>query len=601
MKFFTLILTLLVTATAYSSVILDRVSPSESVADAHRYFKERLDPVLDAYIDKEIKPLTYHGGSFYLPSLARIIRNTKMDEVNAMIMHPDTKVVAKVGTDFAGIGPFCKRKGDYDFVLTGLIPMAYEAKKRNNLSKEAWDKLLHTLLNTRGNKHHTYNRFCGIKVTETENHVLMIESARYLTNQLLAEIYPNKSIYNNELNGFNKWFLKHLQQFLKNDFIEYNSRPYQGHAIFPLENLINYAKDERVRTAATLVLDYLSAKFAVQSSRLRRQVPISRQKGYSRRDEILPGDHETVRFAQLAGNFQIFQFNEPTWSYRYSAKTALFAGISDYRAPDMILDMIINTDQTMYQSISHNAFEMYTKTPEYVLSAGGRFWNYVDMGSGIADAWAYPTNVIPHKGNELKRSELLRIEGHKKEQRRNNTCMFKNFACGLNVKLPANLPASCIEKKGEWTFINYASKKCPLRYDYYAAVRIKKAPRYARRYAKNFGSIELMPAKKMDYNEFKEKVLNNNQTIRIKKLNTYTTAEGDVIEHYYKPRCLKRYPIIKINGKKILTKLSKWSFLKGNILNSNGNGLVIIKNPKLGSKLILDYRNPLKPTRTLVH
>lgn len=349
-----------------------------------------------------------------------------------------------------------------------------------------------------------------------------------------------------------------------------------------------------------MVLDYLSAKFAVQSNRLRRLVPISRQKGYSRNNDLLLGDHETARFAQLAGNFQIFEYNKPRWSYHYSAKTALFAGISDYRAPDLILDLIINNDQTLYQYISHNSVEIYTKAPEYQLSSGGRFWNFFDMGTGKSDAWAAPTNVIPTKGNELDRRDLLRISGDDRELRRNNTCMYKNFACGLNVELPRNLPTSCIERNGKWIFINYDSPRCPLKYNYYAAVRIQKR-RFPQLIAKNYGSIELMPSRKMSFEKFRNTVLRNNaREIKYRKKNLYITVDGDRIVHYYKPPKLKHYPIESINDRKIKPEFSSWKFLIGNVMQSNGDGLIVIKNPKLNKKLILDYTAPLEPKRILI-
>src|SRR5690606_9696159 len=117
---------------------------------------------------------------------------------------------------------------------------------------------------------------------------------------------------------------------LKKDFEEYNSRPYQGHSIMPILNLISYAQDERIVTAATMVLDYLSAKFAVQSSQLRRSSPICRQEKYAKRTSLLSGDHLTAIFAQLAGNIEILNHNNPAGAghLNYGSKSALFAGMS---------------------------------------------------------------------------------------------------------------------------------------------------------------------------------------------------------------------------------------------------------------------------------
>ena len=81
--------------------------------------------------------------------------------------------------------------------------------------------LIFKLLNTAGNQH--YKKFklglCG-KITDTENHILMTESARYLTNDLRADFYRkhNKPVpkeIDNDLNGFHQWWIDHLEKLKK--------------------------------------------------------------------------------------------------------------------------------------------------------------------------------------------------------------------------------------------------------------------------------------------------------------------------------------------------------------------------------------------------
>src|SRR5690348_4835735 len=164
------------------------------------------------------------------------------------------------------------------------------------VERSVYNHVLHDLLTERGRPNASEIVIvCNfVPFRETENHVLMTESARYLTNQLLLgeaqslhigdpqspELARARQLYDNELNGMEDWMLTHLQGFLQHDFHEYNARPYQRLSIDALRNLASYADnrkpDGRVTTAARMVLDYLTAKYAVSNSALRRATPFRR-------------------------------------------------------------------------------------------------------------------------------------------------------------------------------------------------------------------------------------------------------------------------------------------------------------------------------------
>jgi hypothetical protein len=145
-------------------------------------------------------------------------------------------------------------------------------------------------------------------VPETENHVLMIATARYLTNQLLYPRFLGKTIgpgvplwpfYDNRRNGnvddsvptCMDQVLYLLRNKLRDDFAEYNAKPYQEETRWALLNLFSYAYDAEVRLAAGMVLDYVSAHIAVSSSDLRRMVPFRRRNEdpNQRQDSADPG------------------------------------------------------------------------------------------------------------------------------------------------------------------------------------------------------------------------------------------------------------------------------------------------------------------------
>jgi hypothetical protein len=127
-------------------------------------------------------------------------------------------------------------------------------------------------------------------ISETENHLLGINTTKYLNNQLIIEDLGDDlaaaAPYIDDQIEIKKWLLKRMQGFLQHDFIEYNAHPYQRHSIESIRNLYDYAgdpgrpslPDADLRNAAQLVLDFTAAKFAVGSSQGRRMVPYRRHR-----------------------------------------------------------------------------------------------------------------------------------------------------------------------------------------------------------------------------------------------------------------------------------------------------------------------------------
>jgi hypothetical protein len=103
-------------------------------------------------------------------------------------------------------------------------------------------------------------------IGETENHIISMLSTRYLTNQLLYQREPNPD-YDNRRNANGgptcmSLVLSELRNILRDDFSEYNAKPYQEETRWPILNLATYAYDHEVRLAARMALDYVSAHIA---------------------------------------------------------------------------------------------------------------------------------------------------------------------------------------------------------------------------------------------------------------------------------------------------------------------------------------------------
>src|SRR5215217_508811 len=172
------------------------------------------------------------------------------------------------GDDGGVVGTF----GKYDFALKGLMPIAY--RYRHLLSDDDFKYILDMLVPADLSGDHPPEiefleiTFLNIDIPETENHLLMTESSRYLVNQLLHDRSPGDSRFNNS--ELSRWLLGYMQTIAKHDFLEFNSRPYARLSLHSLYNLHEFARHKEIRTAAEILLDYTMVKFALSSSRGRR-------------------------------------------------------------------------------------------------------------------------------------------------------------------------------------------------------------------------------------------------------------------------------------------------------------------------------------------
>jgi hypothetical protein len=207
--------------------------------------------------------------------------------------------VQKPGTDNPD-NP-CSRHGDLDFMLLGLHHLFRE--HQNQFSAASIANLRNILSPWGGaprtDPYVTPDGTCfGFKVIETENHILMQETSRYLINALLG---ANRS-QNRD------WILRFLQQLARRDFYEFNSLPYTKLSLKALYSLEDYAPDQTVATAARGIIDWLYAKEALSANFERDHRPYRRQPIPSRYADVSWWGDATIasnaQVALLAGPFQ---------------------------------------------------------------------------------------------------------------------------------------------------------------------------------------------------------------------------------------------------------------------------------------------------------
>lgn len=539
--------------------------------------------------------------------------------------------------------------GDYDMRLTGLIQIAYRFPAQ--LEDSTRKKLIEELLTVRGgaDERKDFVWISGVPtpVLETENHVWMTESARYLTNNLIAAEYekrgePVPKEFDNDANGMTAWMLESLRLFLIEDFYELNSRPYAHHVVQPIQNLADFAAygvsncaqvvpqgaprpSSRcdVRRAARNVLDFLAAKFALSSNELRRAAPFRRQPPFRHYPRLWTtgGDDMTWRYLSYTGGSDLLREERHRRLMEGARGEVLTTVQSYYRPPVMLTDLIRSPATSAFYPLQRfrstrreaDTVEIYYRHPEFLISAGGMH----DDGTGVAyffadeDAWALPTTLMPTKQGADYR-DFVRIAGHVEDDERVNTCVAPGFACGMNPTLPAGLPESCKRVEGNWTFVDFTANtaECPFGFGFFVALYQERCTDSDCQNAggmsplpSTFGFFEATPYRSFDAYVKDVLALNGGWDYRYDKVNVYQRPLGGRIT-FVLNHDRHEWGIVDYETGAGLVKperdLRKWPVADGDVMTAPLEGCIVVDNRKLKQRLILDHTDVKRPRRTIV-
>jgi hypothetical protein len=342
---------------------------------------------------------------------------------------------------------------------------------------------------------------------ESENHRLMIESSRYLNNQIIrSEINPNdsnSSYISDDQTRVREWLLKRLQRIVKEDFVEYNTRPYQRYSLAAIRNLADFAQDPAISMAARNVLDLSAAKMALGSNQGRRLVPYRRlmevmqtrieRNGHDVHGDLVynglfdlesGADHQIGLMFAYTGQTQ----QSPNGKMTPSAIDDMqFAVTSPYRPPEALLDLAIDKKTPYQQYFKHAAAEIYLSTEGYLLTAGGiqsgpsstielrgisvggSILGLIPLSNNKDRGAAVPTTLMLSAGNDRSSLEtFMRIAGARQRHDSDNAsydhnlCVYKGFACDLNIRTPPDMEACFVPGPSgtpdQWRFFD--SKQC---------------------------------------------------------------------------------------------------------------------------------------------
>jgi hypothetical protein len=572
--------------------------------------------------------------------------------------------------DRDGVGPLLPNgihiHAEYDELLTAYVTLYY--KYYDALDPDVRELIFSTLLSERG-QYNEDEQFSfkvstpvgkALTIPETENHRLMTQAAKYLTNQLyyqksVSEGSPDHHNFDNNRNGEGHnppmvdVILEMLHACLTRDFIEYNARPYQSYTMTALLNLASYAYDDRVKLAARMVLDYISAKVAVSSINLRRSSPFRRRNEDEHWGPAISGgflgsllvfqkpnaspnkdpygpDPQTAFFSMLTGNTGIlFSEADPlpggapkgfapdsfTWGMVHAA-------LSDYRVPPSIHDLFFSgsPNRRFYQAFRHSSFELYASSPSYLISAGGIPTDYAYRASafsGLAHikgdeadlGVALPTTFIPDStsagasGNAITLDHMIQFGkvGTGADSGIVHLCVAPDFACGGPIHVPDEFERDP-KRDGNWTFVNRGSDGAKPGY-YLAIFRVRNAQ------GEDWGFLEAYDTwlngglSRFNFLEFQQAVKRANPSMQLQfgegQVNTYITQSGQHIQF----KLNKNSSIVSTTADHGLATVP-FSFAHGDIVESEGSpgvgsvigsGLIHISNPTLGTQITLDMHD----------
>jgi hypothetical protein len=618
------------------------VPPATSIADANKWFDARAAAAIYSASAADFTSAT--GDDYGVAILARWAFQDYFDGPNGSSLRSAT--LASLASQQPGKTGSYSNDENYDFLLNFYIPLLYIYYK--DLPDWVREYIINVLLTVRGpltvNESEVQGTPFSYPVPETENHLFQIETARYLTNQILYQRTHDPQ-YDNRRNGQRLldvlptavWLLNSLQAILQHDFAEYNARPYQDQIMKALLNLQSYAYDHDVRLAARMALDYISAKVAVSSNDLRRAPPFRRRNEYPNWGPFVPGsrylrspvfipreypddlpgikfepDLQGTWYAMLAGNTGMLPNMRAPGTGRGSFSLAMVsAGIHDYRVPDLILDLFVSQrHRRFYQQFQHWHFdrdvgpytevdESYAGSPSYLITAGGHPTSYcyqtrtpggpqgqsADLGS------AMPTTFMP-TGIGLTLDSMIQFGLYTTLDDdtppvKTHMGVALDFACGDVVFRTADMDnAPPEDRHGPWIFLDrgHPGQEIP---GYYLALYDGSV------FGDHVALLEafdtwLNPV--LSFDQFKSAVLGLYGSTRFSATatNTYVTRSGQVIQ----------FTISPISG--IAYTGFDGEFAYGDIMQSaQGSGVITIQNPRLGpGSIILDMHDAFNPTRT---
>ncbi|MEZ4916710.1 MAG: hypothetical protein R2836_06955 [Chitinophagales bacterium] len=367
---------------------------------------------------------------------ANLLLGKNIEQINA-----DIQKFKAWGT--TGTSSILNKKGDYDFSEIQWINIVYYFKDKPEILHPATARHIinHLIIDNGFKPKIKAPKTLGI-IRETENHILMKETSRYLKNQWIFTLQNHDEKYDNSKNGMDDFLIHHLQEMLKTGFFEFNANPYISYTIEALLILREHTDNTEIKNLCTKILDAENWQYVLGSFNMKKYSPFRRRMSRVSITNLTGDRHGALMKIEWAKYHKI-PLSEAQLSCCFDK--ALVLATSSYILPAQTESFLFNKPNAYYAKIGHglkSSPEIYYGTPNFLLSAGGlRF----GKKSQIVPR---PTTLFLND-NVKEINDCFYIAGKGVLNQWNNTGVYQNFAVGNQ---PVNIPTqyTIYEKIGNW-------------------------------------------------------------------------------------------------------------------------------------------------------
>lgn len=265
-------------------------------------------------------------------------------------------------------------------------------------------------------------------MNETENHILMGETSRYLKNQWLREHGDTAKLFDNSRNGLDEWWMGCLAQKFEKGFYEFNANPYSGYALTALLTFHSFCHNPILKDKCSQVLDKLFINYAYGNMQ-QRSFPAFRRRLEREKIKAFKEDPASSIMKTLMQKESLFAGNGKIEDHLHHA---LLTHLSDYRLPGTALPLLKGEKESFFMKIGHqrnSSPEIYSGNSDYLLSAGGA------QRGEVSQIVARPVALFLNDEAALLQ-DCFYLKGKGKMNQWNNTGVFKGFACAsANVSI----------------------------------------------------------------------------------------------------------------------------------------------------------------------
>ncbi len=502
---------------------------SQELRERKKNINPEKHPLVHKWAEKEVRgwSLKNKTGSPRV-MLAKLAVGKDVEQVNKFIT--ESEPWGKSGST----GPLYK-KGDYDFTQITLCSILYLfGDNPEKLRPATVDRLVNVLMIEEGGKP-KYRTPRTLKIMkDTENHILMTETTRYLKNQWLKKHGSADEKHDNKDNGLEEFFIRHLEEMLKTGMYEFNARPYEGYTLAALMTLHAFADSEEIILLTQKILDHLNYEYALKSLDFRRNAPFRRRLERAKDRELHNEAHcALMRTWIKEANDELITGEE----FRYGDHHALVALLTPYELPKKVIELTHKKEGEYLLRIGHGfkaSPEIHSVGENYILSAGG-----VQRGK-VSQIIARPIVLLLDDG-ETDYQNCFHITGAGDMKDWNNTGVYYNFAVSNSL---VNLPERYkpVAEQGVWQIFKPYEEG-----DLLVAVFSDE----------DLGVLTLFNGFKESPKELAVKLAELNSNL----YNQISLPDGTKIEYDLKAK-KKEWVIEAVNGKSVDRKYDYWPRLK---------------------------------------